>query len=88
MPASLTFVLRAKGPQIRPFFLKFFLMYKGTVKFYNETKGYGFIVEEGTNQEVFVHVTGLIDKVRNGDTVTFETKKGKKGMTAVEVKLA
>lgn len=62
-------------------------MYKGTVKFYNETKGYGFIVEEGTNQEVFVHVTGLIDKIHNGDAVTFETKKGKKGMTAVEVKL-
>ncbi len=62
-------------------------MYKGIVKFYNETKGYGFIVEEGTNQEVFVHVTGLVDKVRNGDEVTFETKKGKKGMTAVEVKL-
>ena len=62
-------------------------MYKGTVKFYNETKGYGFIVEEGTNQEVFVHVTGLVDKIRNGDEVTFETKKGKKGMTAVEVKL-
>ena len=63
-------------------------MYKGTVKFYNETKGYGFIVEEDTGQEVFVHVTGLIDQVRNGDTVTFETKRGKKGMTAVEVKLA
>jgi CspA family cold shock protein len=63
-------------------------MYKGTVKFYNETKGYGFIVEEETSQEVFVHVNGLIDKVRNGDAVTFETKRGKKGMTAVEVKLA
>ena len=63
-------------------------MYKGTVKFYNETKGYGFIVEEDTGQEVFVHVTGLIDQVRNGNTVTFETKRGKKGMTAVEVKLA
>lgn len=68
--------------------LKLLPMFKGTVKFFNETKGYGFIVEEGTNQEVFVHVTGLIDKVRNGDTVTFETKRGKKGMTAVEVKLA
>lgn len=68
--------------------LNFLPMFKGTVKFYNEAKGYGFIVEEGTNQEVFVHVTGLIDKVRNGDTVTFETKRGKKGMTAVEVKLA
>jgi CspA family cold shock protein len=52
-------------------------MFKGTVKFFNETKGYGFIQEEGTNQEVFVHVTGLVDKVRNGDSVIFETKKGK-----------
>lgn len=63
-------------------------MYKGTVKFFNDSKGYGFIVEEGTGQEVFVHVTGLVDKIRNGDEVMFETKKGKKGMTAVEVKLA
>ncbi|MEO6758309.1 MAG: cold shock domain-containing protein [Saprospiraceae bacterium] len=63
-------------------------MYKGTVKFYHESKGFGFIVEEGTNQEVFVHTTGLLDKIRNGDAVTFETKRGKKGMTAVEVKLA
>ncbi len=63
-------------------------MFKGTVKFFNETKGYGFILEEGTNQEVFVHVTGLVDKVRNGDTVMFETKRGKKGVTAVSVKLA
>ena len=67
---------------------KFFSMYKGTVKFYNESKGYGFIVEEGTGQEVFVHMTGLVDKIRNGDSVTFETKRGKKGMTAVEVKVA
>lgn len=62
-------------------------MFKGTVKFFNEAKGYGFIQEEGTNQEVFVHVTGLIDKIRNGDAVIFETKKGKKGITAVSVKL-
>lgn len=62
-------------------------MYKGIVKFYSEAKGYGFIVEEGTGQEVFVHSNGLVDKVRNGDAVTFETKRGKKGMTAVEVKL-
>jgi CspA family cold shock protein len=63
-------------------------MFKGTVKFYNEAKGYGFIVEEGTSQEVFVHAAGLIDKIRIGDAVVFETKKGKKGMTAVQVKLA
>ena len=62
-------------------------MQKGTVKFFNESKGYGFIVESDTGQEVFVHVTGLVDKVRNGDAVSFTTKKGKKGLTAVEVKL-
>jgi len=62
-------------------------MYKGTVKFYNEDKGYGFIVEASTGREVFVHSNGLIDKVRNGDTVIFETKRGKRGVTAVEVKL-
>lgn len=63
-------------------------MLKGTVKFFNESKVYGFIVEEGSGEEVFVRATGLVDKIRNGDTVTFEIKKGKKGMTAVEVKLA
>jgi CspA family cold shock protein len=62
-------------------------MQKGTVKFFNESKGYGFIVESDTGQEVFVHVTGLVDKIRNGDTVSFTTKRGKKGLTAVEVKL-
>ncbi len=62
-------------------------MNKGTVKFYNESKGYGFIVDESSGQEVFVHITGLIDKVQNGDAVTFETKRGKKGMTAVNVKV-
>lgn len=63
-------------------------MFKGTVKFYNESKGFGFIVEEITRKEVFVHSSGLVDKVRIGDTVVFETKRGKKGVTAVEVKLA
>lgn len=70
------------------FQLKSSTMFKGTVKFFNETKGYGFIQEEGTNQEVFVHVTVLVDKVRNGDSVIFETKKWKKGITAIAVKLA
>ena len=69
-------------------FFKLLSMYKGTVKFYNEAKGYGFIVEEGTGQEIFLHVTGLDNKIRNGDEVVFETKKSKKGMTAVSVKVA
>lgn len=60
-------------------------MNKGTVKFFNESKGYGFIVDTDTNEEYFVHVTGLIDSVREGDPVTFELKEGRKGMNAVEV---
>ena len=63
-------------------------MYKGTVKFFNETKGFGFIVDSASGQEIFVHVSGLVDKVREGDTVTYETQRGKKGMNAVNVQLA
>lgn len=63
-------------------------MLKGTVKFFNETKGFGFIVDNASGQEIFVHVSGLVDKIREGDTVTFETKQGKKGMNAVNVQIA
>ncbi|MEZ4919967.1 MAG: cold shock domain-containing protein [Saprospiraceae bacterium] len=63
-------------------------MNSGTVKFFNETKGYGFIIEDGTEKNVFVHVTGLVDQIRNGDAVTFDVIEGKKGETAVNVKLA
>lgn len=63
-------------------------MYKGTVKFFNETKGFGFIVDSASGQEIFVHVSGLVDKIREGDTVTFESQRGKKGMNAVNVQLA
>ncbi len=62
-------------------------MHKGTVKFFNETKGFGFINEEEANQEHFVHVTGLIDEVREGDAVEFELKEGRKGLNAVNVKV-
>ena len=62
-------------------------MSKGTVKFFNETKGFGFIVEEGSNKEHFVHVSGLIDEVREGDEVEFDLKEGKKGLNAVDVKV-
>ncbi len=62
-------------------------MHKGTVKFFNETKGFGFINEEEANQEHFVHVTGLIDEVREGDAVEFELKEGKKGLNAVNVRV-
>ena len=63
-------------------------MYKGVVKFFNEAKGFGFIVDSSTNEEIFVHVSGLIDNIREGDTVTFDTARGKKGMNAVNVRIA
>lgn len=62
-------------------------MKKGTVKFFNETKGFGFITEEGSNQDHFVHISGLIDEIKEGDTVEFELKEGKKGMNAINVKV-
>jgi len=62
-------------------------MNKGTVKFFNESKGFGFITEEGTNKEHFVHVSGLVDEVRENDEVEFDLKEGKKGLNAVNVKV-
>jgi len=62
-------------------------MKKGTVKFFNEAKGFGFIIEEDSNSEYFVHVTGLIDRIAEGDQVEFELKEGKKGLNAVNVKV-
>jgi CspA family cold shock protein len=61
-------------------------MNTGTVKFFNETKGFGFIREEGTENEYFVHVSGLIDEINEGDKVEFELKEGRKGLNAVNVK--
>lgn len=63
-------------------------MKRGIVKFFDETKGFGFIKELETNQEFFSHVSGLIDKVKADDEVTFDVKEGKKGLIAVDVKLA
>ena len=63
-------------------------MSNGTVKFFNETKGFGFVVDNSTQEEIFVHVTGLIDNIREGDQVTFNTERGKKGMNAIDVKIA
>ena len=61
-------------------------MLQGKVKFFNTTKGFGFIVEDGTNEEHFVHVSGLIDQINEGDSVEFELKEGRQGMNAVNVK--
>jgi CspA family cold shock protein len=58
----------------------------GTVKFFNETKGFGFITEDDSNKEYFVHATGLIDQVNEGDSVEFDLTEGRKGMNAINVK--
>ncbi len=65
----------------------YYKMNKGTVKFFNESKGFGFIIDDESNTEYFVHVSGLIDEVREGDAVEFELKEGRKGLNAVEVKV-
>nr|WP_319398867.1 cold shock domain-containing protein [uncultured Carboxylicivirga sp.] len=63
-------------------------MNKGIVKFFNESKGYGFIKDSESNKEYFVHVTGLIDEVKENDEVEYELQEGRKGLNAVNVKLA
>ncbi len=62
-------------------------MKNGTVKFFNESKGFGFVIEDGTKTEYFLHVSGLIDEVREGDAVEFDLKEGRKGLNAVDVKV-
>jgi len=62
-------------------------MKQGTVKFFNESKGFGFIIDGETKEEYFVHVTGLIDEVQEGDEVEFDVKEGRKGLNAVDVKV-
>ena len=63
-------------------------MKEGTVKFFNEAKGFGFIKETGTGTDYFVHISGLlVDSLNENDAVTFELKEGKKGLYAVNVRL-
>jgi CspA family cold shock protein len=61
-------------------------MNKGTVKFFNESKGFGFVVDEESKTEYFVHVTGLVDEINEGDAVEFELQEGRKGLNAVNVR--
>ena len=63
-------------------------MNKGTVKFYNETKGFGFIKDTESSKEYYVHSTGLKDNIGENDKVLFDLEEGKKGLNAVNVKLA
>ena len=60
-------------------------MKEGTVKFFNESKGYGFIKDSESNNEYFVHVSGLIDEIKEDDAVSYELVDGKKGLNAVNV---
>jgi cold shock protein len=60
---------------------------QGTVKFFNEAKGFGFIKPSDNSADIFVHSTGLIDNIRENDKVEYEEERGKKGMNAVKVKV-
>jgi len=61
---------------------------EGIVKFFNESKGYGFIKDSESENEYFVHVSELVDRIKDNDKVTYELKEGRKGLNAVNVKLA
>jgi len=67
--------------------LIFYTMREGTVKFFNKSKGFGFITASDTNEEIFVHMTGLVDNIQENDKVQFETERGKKGINAVNVEV-
>jgi CspA family cold shock protein len=63
-------------------------MKEGTVKFFNRTKGFGFIKPTDSEEDVFVHQTGLIDEIHENDNVSFDVERGEKGLNAINVKLA
>lgn len=62
-------------------------MSNGTVKFFNDSKGYGFITPTDGSKDVFVHINGLVDEIREGDEVSFEVEEGRKGLNAVNVQV-
>lgn len=62
-------------------------MKEGTVKFFNNAKGFGFIIPSDSSEDVFVHESGLIDEIQENDKVKFEVERGRKGMNAVNVEL-
>jgi CspA family cold shock protein len=61
-------------------------MSTGKVKFFNERKGFGFIMEDGGQQEIFVHVSGLVDKIRENDQVSFDITEDQRGKKAINVR--
>ena len=63
-------------------------MQEGKVKFFNPTKGFGFITPSNGGDDIFVHISGTIDEIRENDKVTYDVQNGKQGLNAVNVKLA
>ncbi len=63
-------------------------MQEGTVKFFNESKGFGFIKPVDGSDDIFVHISGVKNPIRENDSVVYDTQQGKKGLTAVNVRLA
>lgn len=63
------------------------VIHTGTVIFFNDEKGYGFIKDQDNQESIFVHINGLVDKVKENDKVSFETEMGQKGINAINVKL-
>ena len=62
-------------------------MLEGTVKFYHQSKGFGYILESETQEEYFVHVSGLINKIKDLDIVSFELGDGERGVRAINVRV-
>jgi CspA family cold shock protein len=60
---------------------------QGTVKFFNDAKGFGFITPSDSSEDIFVHASGLVDQIRENDKVNYDLERGKKGMNAVNVKV-
>jgi CspA family cold shock protein len=67
-------------------FLQMDTQITGTVKFFNEEKGFGFIKHDNSNKETFVHANGLVDQIEANDKVVFDVQEGRKGLNAVNVK--
>ncbi|MFH4967291.1 cold shock domain-containing protein [Gaetbulibacter sp. M240] len=62
-------------------------MQEGTVKFFNNSKGFGFIKSSETGEEIFVHNSGLTDEIREDDKVQYDTEQGRKGLNAINVQV-
>lgn len=67
--------------------IKYNIMQQGTVKFFNDEKGFGFITPDNGGSEIFVHSSGLIDNIRENNSVSYNVEEGRKGPNAVNVKI-